>query len=139
MLLNTERIKQYMDAEGLDGLVASTLENVFYLSGVWQLGQELFPHDAEGYVVATREAPDAGTMVIGVGEADMALESYPTVTRAVTYGTFWREMPPRYSSTVAAPRRNGISSHGIVASPRSADGSFGSAFTAASISRVASS
>jgi Xaa-Pro aminopeptidase len=93
VLLNTERIKQYMDAEGLDGLIASTLENVFYLSGVWQLGQELFPHDAEGYVVATRDAPDAGTMVIGVGEADMALESYPSVTKAVTYGTFWREMP----------------------------------------------
>ena len=85
--------------EGLDGLVASTLENVFYLSGVWQLGQELFPHDAEGYVVATREAPDAGTMVIGVGEADMALESYPTVTKAVTYGTFWREMP--YDPSIA--------------------------------------
>ena len=37
--------------------------------------------------------PTPGRMVVGVGEADMALEAYPTVTKAVTYGTFWREMP----------------------------------------------
>ena len=82
-----------MEREGLDGLVAATLENFFYLSGIWNLGQELFPHDTQAYVVATREQPDAGLLAVSVGEADLTLEAYPTLRGAVTYGTFFRELP----------------------------------------------
>jgi Xaa-Pro aminopeptidase len=82
-----------MEREGLDGLVAATLENFFYLSGIWNLGQELFPLDTQAYVVATREQPDAGLLAVSVGEADLTLEAYPTLRGAVTYGTFFRELP----------------------------------------------
>ena len=82
-----------MERDGLDGLVASTLENFFYLSGIWNLGQELFPHDAQAYVVATRVRPDAGTLIVSVGEADLTLEAYPSISGAITYGTFFRELP----------------------------------------------
>ena len=93
MPMNVERARSIMEQEGLDGLVASTLENFFYLSGIWNLGQELFPHDTQAYVVARRDKPDAGTLVVSVGEADLTLEAYPTIPGAVTYGTFWRELP----------------------------------------------
>lgn len=80
-----------METEGLDGLVASTLENFFYLSGIWNLGQELFPHDTQAYVVANRERPDAGLLVVSAAEADLTVEAYPTVRGAISYGTFFRE------------------------------------------------
>src|SRR5579864_2701596 len=91
MPINTARARAVMEREGLDGLVASTLENFFYLSGIWNLGQELFPHDTQAYVVAPRERPDSGIVVVSVGEADLAVEAYPTIQGAITYGTFYRE------------------------------------------------
>ena len=90
--MNIERARVIMQAEGLDGLVGSTLENCFYLSGVWNLGQDLFPRDTQAYVVTTREAPAAGIMVTSAGEADQTTEGYPTISDAVTYGTFYREV-----------------------------------------------
>src|SRR5205814_9058817 len=93
MPMNVARARAIMEAENLDGIVASTLENFFYLSGIWNLGQELFPHDTQAYVVATREQPEAGILAVSVGEADLTLEAYPTLRGAVTYGTFFRELP----------------------------------------------
>ncbi len=94
MLLHAERARTIMEREGLDGLVASTLENIFYLSGIWELGVELFPYDDQAYVVATREKPEAGTVVISMGCADLALQAYPSIRQVITYGTFFRELPP---------------------------------------------
>jgi Xaa-Pro aminopeptidase len=93
MPMNVARARAVMERENLDGIVASTLENFYYLSGIWNLGQELFPHDTQAYVVATREQPDAGLLAVSVGEADLTLEAYPTLRGAVTYGTFFRELP----------------------------------------------
>jgi Xaa-Pro aminopeptidase len=93
MPMNVARARAVMERENLDGVVASTLENFFYLSGIWNLGQELFPHDTQAYIVATREQPDAGVLAVSVGEADLTLEAYPTLRGAVTYGTFFRELP----------------------------------------------
>jgi Xaa-Pro dipeptidase len=93
MPMNVAQARAVMERENLDGIVASTLENSFYLSGIWNLGQELFPHDTQAYVVATREQPDAGVLAVSVGEADLTLEAYPTLRGAVTYGTFFRELP----------------------------------------------
>ncbi|TME23343.1 MAG: aminopeptidase P family protein [Chloroflexi bacterium] len=93
MPMNVARAQSIMQREGLGGLVASTLENFFYLSGIWNLGQELFPYEAQAYVVATRDKPDAGLLAVSVGEADLTLEAYPTIGGAVTYGTFYRELP----------------------------------------------
>jgi Xaa-Pro aminopeptidase len=94
MPINAPRVTAYLEAEGIDGIVASTLENVFYLSGIWSLGAELFRYDAEGYVVATRERPDAGIWVTSIGEADLLLDAYPTVTEVSLWGAFERAMPP---------------------------------------------
>src|SRR3569833_3651631 len=93
-LMNVDRARRVMEREGFDAGIASTLENLYYFSGVWDLGMELFPHDTQSYVVSPREKPDAGVVVVSMGEADLALQAYPTIQGVVTYGTFFREMPP---------------------------------------------
>ncbi|WP_432825592.1 M24 family metallopeptidase [Dactylosporangium sp. CA-092794] len=80
-----------MKAAGVDGIVSATLENNFYLSGVWDDGQELFPLDSEFYTVATADAPEAGIVVCSIGAADLTLGGYPTLRDVVTFGTFFRD------------------------------------------------
>jgi Xaa-Pro aminopeptidase len=92
MLLNRSRATAVLRAEGVDGLVSSTLENNFYLSGVWDDGQELFPLDSEFYVVTTAEAPEKGTVVCSIGAADLTLAGYDTLAGVETFGTFFRDM-----------------------------------------------
>lgn len=94
MLLNVSRATAVLRAEGVDGLIASTLENNFYLSGVWDDGQELFPLDAEFYVVTTADTPDRGTIVCSIGAADLTLSGYGTLTAPETFGTFFRDIVP---------------------------------------------
>jgi Xaa-Pro dipeptidase len=93
VLLNEDRARRLMAREGIDGLVAATLENNLYLSGVWHLGQEIFPYDHRAFTVATRERPSAGVVVLPTGECDLSLQAYPSIQAAITYGTFFREMP----------------------------------------------
>lgn len=92
MLLNRERAQLLMEQEGVDGLVASTLENCFYMTGVWNIGQELFPHDTQAYVVATRDDVAAAVMVTSMGEADLTLGANSSLRDVVTYGRFFREL-----------------------------------------------
>lgn len=94
MLLNIDRSRQLLREEGFDGVISSTVENNYYLSGVWFQGQELFPHDGESYVVATTDRPEAGTVVTSIGGADEALTAYETVRDVITFGTFFRQISP---------------------------------------------
>lgn len=79
-----------MDREGLDGLVASGLENCFYSSGLWNEGQEQYPYDEEGYVVMTRDQPGAGVMVVGAAFAGAAIEMCPQLRDIVPFGRNFR-------------------------------------------------
>ncbi|MDQ7906086.1 Xaa-Pro peptidase family protein [Phytohabitans sp. ZYX-F-186] len=92
MSVNVARATALMRAEGVDGIVSATLENNFYLSGVWDDGQELFPLDSEFYTVATADAPDAGIVVCSIGAADLTLGGYPSLKDVVTFGTFFRDI-----------------------------------------------
>ncbi|MCL1897509.1 MAG: Xaa-Pro peptidase family protein [Micrococcales bacterium] len=92
MLINSARASALMNAEGVDGIVSATLENNFYLAGAYLEMQEMFPRDAESYVVATAAKPEAGTVVCSIGGADLVDAGYPTVTEAVTFGTFFRDI-----------------------------------------------
>lgn len=92
MLMNVPRATAVMKAEGVDGLIASTLENNFYFSGVWDDGQELFPLDSEFYTVTSAAAPDRGTVVCSIGAADLTLSGYSTLRGVVTFGTFFRDL-----------------------------------------------
>jgi Xaa-Pro aminopeptidase len=81
-----------MEAAGLDGLVSSTLENNFYMSGVWNLGQELFIHDTEAYVVARGDDLTRPVMVTSVGDADLTVGAEVPVRDVLSYGRFFRDV-----------------------------------------------
>lgn len=92
MLINEPRAAALMDAAGIDGLVATRLENVFYLSGVWNVSQTMFPYDAQTYAVVTRDRLREPMVVIAIGDADQTLAAFPGYRGAITYGTFFREV-----------------------------------------------
>lgn len=92
MLLNASRASKLMAEEGVDAVVSATVENNYYLSGVYSEMQDLFPRDNEFYVVAPATAPEAGTIVSSIGEADISILANPTVAGVVTFGTFFRDI-----------------------------------------------
>ncbi|HUW11568.1 MAG TPA: Xaa-Pro peptidase family protein [Anaerolineae bacterium] len=91
MLLNVERASRLMDESGLDGLVATTLPNIYYLSGLWSSSLALFPLDAQVYAVAPRERLAEPVLVVPTGDLDTVPDCFPGV-RAVNYGCFYREV-----------------------------------------------
>ncbi len=93
-LINAQRARDLLLQDGLDGIVAATLENIFYFSGVWNFGHELFPYTAESYVVANADDVAAGTIIMSMGEADMMLAGNSTLKTALVYGSFFRVAPP---------------------------------------------
>jgi Xaa-Pro dipeptidase len=92
-LLNVERARTLLREASLDGLITATLENTFYFSGVWNFGYELFPYNAEAYVVTNADEPAAGTIITSMGEADLALAANPSIKDALAYGSFFRVAP----------------------------------------------
>jgi Xaa-Pro aminopeptidase len=94
MRFNADRAREVLQAADLGGIISATLENNFYLSGIWFHGQELFPRDGESYVVAGVDHPERGTVVTSIGGADEALEARDTIVGIETFGTFFREIIP---------------------------------------------
>lgn len=92
MLINTSRATALMAEDGVDAIVSATLENNFYMSGIYLDAQYMFPRDSEFYVVAPASRPDAGIIVSSIGEADLTLVAHPTITDVVTFGTFFRDI-----------------------------------------------
>lgn len=94
MTVNVPRARALMEADGVDAVIASTLENNVYFGGFWIDGQELFPLDGESYTVVPQSAPDAGIVVCSIGSADLVLGGHPTLGGVVTFGTFFRDIVP---------------------------------------------
>ena len=90
--MNVDRAQALLAREGLDGLISSSVENNFYLSGIWFMGQQLFPYDAESYVVASSDQPENGVVVTSIGGADLALTANEGVKGPITFGTFFRDV-----------------------------------------------
>jgi Xaa-Pro aminopeptidase len=118
VLLNEQRAAKLMDEAGLEGLVATRLENVFYLSGVWNVSQTMFPYDAQTYAVVTRDRLCEPMVVIGLGDSDQTLGAFPGFRGGIAFGTFYREIrgnplderEGRLKSTVldVAPRKDAL-------------------------------
>jgi Xaa-Pro dipeptidase len=104
MLMNTARARTLMEADGVDGIISATLESNFYLSGIWQHGQEVFPRDGEAYTVATADNPAGGAVVCSIGAADLALCGYDSLSGVYTFGTFFRDFIPGTSLTPGEQR-----------------------------------
>jgi Xaa-Pro dipeptidase len=108
MLLNAPRARYLMQADGVDAVISATLENNYYLSGMWEQGQELFPRDSEAYVVATADRPEAGAVVCSIGAADLILCGNETISEVFTFGTFFRDHTDGISLTADEKRVLGI-------------------------------
>jgi Xaa-Pro aminopeptidase len=94
MLANVDRARRILRDEGIDGVISSTLENNFYLTGVWNVIYEHFQYDTQSYVVASSDNVAGGIMVTSVGEADLALAAYSSIADNITFGKFFREVRP---------------------------------------------
>jgi Xaa-Pro aminopeptidase len=92
-----------MDENGLEGLVATTAPNVFYLSGHWSQSLVLFPQEAQIYAVISRENLTEPVVVVTTGELDTVLDSFPAV-RAINYGSFYRYVAEEAELTSAETR-----------------------------------
>lgn len=94
MLLNVERAASVMDEHGLDGLLATTLQNLYYFSGLWSENFIVTPRLAQGYALVSRAALAEPTVITGIGDAAAFLESCPETARVVLYGRFFRYETP---------------------------------------------
>lgn len=92
MFINEKRAATLMDEAGLDGLVGTRMENVFYLSGVWNMSQTMFPFDQQCYAIVTRDRLREPMVVISTGDWDQSLVVASNLRGTVHYGTFIREL-----------------------------------------------
>jgi Xaa-Pro aminopeptidase len=83
-----------MDEQGLDALLATTLENVYYFSGLWSENFIVTPRLAQGYALVARANLGEPTVITGIGDAAAFLESAPRDARVVLYGSFFRYETP---------------------------------------------
>jgi Xaa-Pro aminopeptidase len=87
MLLNETRAKQIMKKEGLDALVATTPENVAYLTGFWVL-TSIRHRVRQVYAVISIDEMLAD-MIISVGLVDHPLQGKSWVRQYFPYGEFY--------------------------------------------------
>ena len=93
MLQNTERARAVMAEAGLDALVGTSQENVFYLTGIMNVNSFVLPRMVQCYAVAAKDRLDRPGVVMGVGDADQVLSAFPGVGPLYCFGMFYREVP----------------------------------------------
>src|SRR5688572_8211432 len=89
-LLNHERASQVLQAERLDGLVATMLENVYYLSNFWCENLLLLPYQTQVYAVLSGATLDRPIVACGINEMANGLQSCPPQTEYVPFGRVYR-------------------------------------------------
>ncbi|MES1246467.1 MAG: Xaa-Pro peptidase family protein [Actinomycetota bacterium] len=88
--LNLERAARQLDARELDGLVASTPENVHYTSGLQSASFLLNRYAARVFAVVSRAALREPVVAAALGDAPAIADSCPPGTRAVLYGSIFK-------------------------------------------------
>ncbi len=93
-LLNQARARQVLAEERLDGLLATTLENVYYLSNFWCENLILLPYQTQCYAVLHGAALDQPIVALGINELANGLRACPPQTRYVPFGRVYRFVNP---------------------------------------------
>ncbi len=89
--MNNERVAAALREAELDGLLATTYENVYYLGGPLSASLKLFPHDAQVYALVRGDRLSEPCLVASVGDMDtLAAMDVPMTT--VSYGRFFRQV-----------------------------------------------
>ena len=87
MLFDHSRIKTFLEANNLDALVATTPENVAYLTGFW-IVTHLRHRMRQVFAVITKDSPEPA-LIISRGLADGALTTDAWVKEYHLYGNFF--------------------------------------------------
>jgi Xaa-Pro aminopeptidase len=83
MPLNGERAFEVLQREGIDALIASSTENVFYISNYWSLGKRL-GCGVEAYaILPLKESP---AIIAPLNEADLLVENQTWIGDVRFYG-----------------------------------------------------
>ena len=90
MLVNEQRARQVMSEHGLDALLATTPENVFYLSELESVSFLISRYTAQVYVLATVDTLSTPTVISGLGDVGAIFQVSPPGTRSIHYGSFYR-------------------------------------------------
>jgi Xaa-Pro aminopeptidase len=93
MLINRDRARKELAEAGLDGLVATTQENLLYLTGILNVNSFVLPRMVQAFGVASTDRLDTPSVVMGIGDADQYLAAPAGTGRLYTFGTFFREAP----------------------------------------------
>lgn len=91
MLANLDRLGRRMDELGLDGLIATTFENVHYLTGIASQPLVTHPHSGKSCALVTRDRLAHPYFVSGGCEIDQHLDATVPLGGVVRYGQFFRE------------------------------------------------
>ena len=91
-LYHKERLLAALRMHRLDALIATTRENIYYLTGFMPVVKTLRPYRGHCYAIITGEQQGAAVHIIhSIGEADQILDARGTIGQTAFYGTFFRE------------------------------------------------
>ncbi|MGW3352681.1 M24 family metallopeptidase [Nonomuraea rubra] len=94
MLVNLDRLARRMDELDADGLVATTSENIYYLTGIASVALEMFPRGSRCFAVLSRAELHLPHFISSRCEVDQFLDAAAPLGGVVAYGPFFREVPP---------------------------------------------
>ncbi|MDH8713517.1 Xaa-Pro peptidase family protein [Staphylococcus epidermidis] len=83
-----------------DTYIATTKENIQYLSGFSPVCKVLRPYTSDVFIIVHRSVPNKIHIVHSKGEIDQVLDSYSDVGFVNTYGEFYREDENKYRKTI---------------------------------------
>ncbi len=86
-LLNDDRLKLVMNEEGLDILIATSIENIQYATDYRSFSMELLS-GVEFFSIIPKEGLAPRVLIAPNSEMDLISESYPLVDKIIPYGAF---------------------------------------------------
>lgn len=86
-LINDDRLKQVMNEEGLDILIATSIENIQYSTDYRSFSKELIK-GVEFFSIIPKEGLAPRVLIAPNSEMDLISENYPKVDKIIPYGMF---------------------------------------------------
>lgn len=88
--LDVPRARRILGQAGVDGLIAASLENVYYFTGLWSENFEILPKQTQLFAILTADELTDPRIVAVLGEAANIHDHLGTAVRPFLYGTFYR-------------------------------------------------
>jgi Xaa-Pro aminopeptidase len=90
--LNATRAKRLLGEAGVDGLIAASLENVYYFTGLWSENFEILPKQTQLFAILSATELADPRLVAVLGEAANIHDQIGPGARPYLYGTFFRHV-----------------------------------------------